>query len=954
MPTCAQCSTEFEAGSRFCPRCGAYVGPMSTLAPPSLSELNPSQPSQPRTLAHTSHPHRSAAATIVSDQPPSDDDTVFSPGSMLAGRYRIISRLGKGGMGEVFRAEDLKLGQPVALKFLPRSFSSDPRRLSRFRDEVRTSRQVAHPNVCRVHDMGEVDTPGGMLHFLTMEYIDGEDLSSLLRRIGRLPHDKAVQVARQMCAGLAAAHTAGVLHRDLKPANVMLDGRGHAKIMDFGISGAIGKVAGSDVRSGTPAYMAPESLAGREVSPRSDFYSLGLVLYELFTGRQAFEGQDSLTSATSSRTSTRISKPSTLISDMDPAIERVIMRCLDEDPQGRPSSALAIAAALPGGDPLLAALEAGETPSPELVAAAGPVGIIKRHWVILMLAWCVLATAGTLLMSSKNGLLGYVPLPKAPAVLEDRAKEVLASLGYGDSPGDTFSGFLLKRGYLQYLPQNDQSPERWEALRTGRPSVARFMYRSSKTLLNPLAFQGRVTATDPPAVEPGMATVELDTKGRLHALSVVPPISVYSAAASIPDKAAEEEEKDGAGDATGPATPPPSAAATEVDWASVFKHAELDMSLFKAADPERTPPTFADRRFAWEGVFPEHPKIPLRVEAASFAGKATWFRLFGPWELEQAQAGVRQDEPLVMQFIQGAVLIAVMIGLAFAALNAKKNYRLGRGDISGASRLAATVLSVNLCVWLFAAHHVPRLGTEFSRFMVGLAVGVLPSVIVWMLYMALEPIVRRRDPALMVSWTRLLAGRWRDPLVGRDVLLSVSCSCFIVLLMALVKYFQEAMGGQASMPWMPNIMMLGGVGGAIANVLASLLVAFINGLLVYFLYVGLVALVRTKYVAIPLLFAVVVLILLADGAEGGIPSLTDLAIVGAVAAGLVVVIVRFGVLTLIGMHFTFLIFHQSPLTMQLGEWQGRATIVSLLVIGGLLAWGYIAATAGKIIPERNH
>ena len=129
---------------------------------------------------------------------------------MLDGRYRIIGLLGRGGMGEVYRADDLRLGQPVALKFLPEDLRRDPVRLSQFHNEVRTARQVSHPNVCRVYDIGEAE---GLL-YLSMEYVDGEDLATSLRRIGRFPEDKAAEIARQLCAGLAAAHQRGVIHRD--------------------------------------------------------------------------------------------------------------------------------------------------------------------------------------------------------------------------------------------------------------------------------------------------------------------------------------------------------------------------------------------------------------------------------------------------------------------------------------------------------------------------------------------------------------------------------------------------------------------------------------------------------------------------------------------------------------------------------------------------------------------
>src|SRR5919204_740591 len=160
----------------------------------------------------------------------------FEAGTLFAGRFRIVGPLGKGGMGEVYRADDLKLDQAVALKLLPPGLECDPARLAQFHNEVRIARQVSHRNVCRTYDIGDADGRP----FLTMEYVDGEDLASLLRRIGRFPQDKAVEVARQICAGLAAAHERGVLHRDLKPANIMIDGDGNVRITDFGLAVAAG------------------------------------------------------------------------------------------------------------------------------------------------------------------------------------------------------------------------------------------------------------------------------------------------------------------------------------------------------------------------------------------------------------------------------------------------------------------------------------------------------------------------------------------------------------------------------------------------------------------------------------------------------------------------------------------------------------------------------------------
>lgn len=208
----------------------------------------------------------------------------FMAGTVLASRYRIQGLLGKGGMGEVYKAEDIKLSQTVALKFLPDHLQKDAAALARFHAEVRHARQVAHVNVCRVFDIGEIDGR----HFLSMEYVDGDDLSSLLRRVGRFSSERAVELARQLCVGLSAIHNAGILHRDFKPANVIIDSKGKARITDFGIAGLEAEIAQDNLRAGTPAYMSPEQIAGKDVSARSDIYALGLVLYKIFTGKQAF------------------------------------------------------------------------------------------------------------------------------------------------------------------------------------------------------------------------------------------------------------------------------------------------------------------------------------------------------------------------------------------------------------------------------------------------------------------------------------------------------------------------------------------------------------------------------------------------------------------------------------------------------------------------------------------
>jgi serine/threonine protein kinase len=203
----------------------------------------------------------------------------FAPGSLLAGRYRIVARLGKGGMGEVYRADDLTLGQPVSLKFLPANIAQDRNRIARFRKEVAAARKVSHPNVCRVYDIAEwsADGQAGAEYFLTMEFVDGEDLASALKRLGRMTEEKGVEIARQLCSALAAVHDQGLLHRDLKPANVMLDGRGQVRLTDFGLAAVAQDLSVSDVRSSprapaarlthaSPPYGRPRSRLRRTAS----------------------------------------------------------------------------------------------------------------------------------------------------------------------------------------------------------------------------------------------------------------------------------------------------------------------------------------------------------------------------------------------------------------------------------------------------------------------------------------------------------------------------------------------------------------------------------------------------------------------------------------------------------------------------------------------------------------
>ena len=328
---CHRCTNVAPAGSRFCPACGSAL--VDTQVAPGPDDATVAALPLAATRTHLD-PRSSAPPSAAIE---------YAPGTLLAGRYRVVRLLGRGGMGVVFLADDLRLGHPVALKFLPAMFAHDPRRLQQFHDEVRHSRQISHSNVCDVYDIGDVD---GHI-FLSMEYVEGRDLAAVLREGAggpRLPEAEAVDLARQICAGLAAVHARGVLHRDLKPANIMITNEGVARLLDFGIAMSGDEQATDRITEGTPAYMAPEQLVERQVSVRSDIYALGLVMYELFTGRRLFEAK-----TLEQLTADQAALPSRVPPDLavvSPRLREVVLQCLDREPANRPESAAAVAGRL--------------------------------------------------------------------------------------------------------------------------------------------------------------------------------------------------------------------------------------------------------------------------------------------------------------------------------------------------------------------------------------------------------------------------------------------------------------------------------------------------------------------------------------------------------------------------------------------------------------------------------
>ena len=263
----------------------------------------------------------------------------------------------------------------------------------------------------------------------------------------------------------------------------MLDGRGRARITDFGLAGLFTEVQGENARAGTAAYMSPEQLSGDEITTKSDLYSLGLVMYEIFTGKRPYEAA-TIEEMERLREKSEPAAPSSHLRDINPLVERVMLHCLERNPSNRPTSALQVAAALPGGDPLAAALAAGETPSPEMVAAAGEKEGLRPGiaWACLLLIF--LGLAATAALSEKMQLNNLVPLPSPPEVLAAKARDIARELGYIATPVDTVYSFDLSPEYLDYIEKNDRSLTRWNKLSSGVPPALTFWYRESPQFMS--------------------------------------------------------------------------------------------------------------------------------------------------------------------------------------------------------------------------------------------------------------------------------------------------------------------------------------------------------------------------------------------------------------------------------------------------------------------------------------
>jgi predicted Ser/Thr protein kinase len=825
------------------------------------------------------------------------DDARFAPGQIFASRYRVVSLLGRGAMGEVYRVEDLKLGQPVALKLVAGSAARRGDRVQRLMSEVRLARTITHPNVCRVYDIGEADG----WWYISMELVDGETLASLLRRIGRLPAEKALDMARQFCAGLAAAHDRGILHRDLKPSNIMVDGRGQIRILDFGLAVASGEWTIGEI-AGTPAYMAPEQLAGGRVTERTDLYALGLVLYETYSGRSLFPVH---TIEERRHVSDHASAAHSL-PGIEPEIERIIQSCLKRDPGERPASAAAIAALLPGGDPLAAALAKGVVPSPEMVAAAGPKGALRPAQ-----AWALLGAilVGTLAIATQAHVVNVAPsdVPKLPEVLAERARSILAEVEAAPVEADRAFWFAFDASLAS---PSGASPSAETTVSGAKRTKVTFVYRQSPRFLVPTNPFHLVTDADPPADVPGMATLTLDPLGRLISFTRVVPQRATGATTSAPT----------------------------VNWPVLFREAGLDEREFVAAEPDHAPRVPHDNRLAWNRT--SAASGPFHVTAATLDGNAVQF--------DAASNGVPADAPRGYMSTgrspAGEAALWAVTALIFAGgtVLARHNLRLGQGDRRGARRLGIFIVSVGVLGAILRAHHVP-IAVEELAFLYGVAgYAMVGGGLTWLTWLSLEPFLRREWPRTLISWTRLLSGRVRDPLVGRDVLIGMLVG--IVQMTIVIARFHISKRAAPADILLTALESLKSVPHFANRALASQLVnAVIYALSGAFLLFVIRLVVRKTWITV--LVGVLVGIPFVPGGSS-VPFGWEL--VGVMVAPLLTatLFLRVGLLAQCAMMFTDLLV-RVPLTLDTDAWYFGNSLVVLLILAVLAIYGFVVSLGGR-------
>ena len=596
-----------------------------------------------------------------------------------------------------------------------------------------------------------------------------------------------------------------------------------------------------------------------------------------------------------------------------------MLRCLDKNPAVRPVSAISVAARLPGGDPLAAALAAGETPSPAMVAAAGESAGLRPRVATACLAGFFVLMAAVVALVSQYGITRIVPLDYPPDVLANKAQEMIGRFGYTEKPRDTAYGLSWNSEYIAYVGRTDKSPNRWAAVREGREAAIEFWYRTSPRYLAAHEYfgsgvaNGRVGIDDPSEREPGQQKVWLSSSGRLLRFEAVPP----------------------------PVEPPQKAPVPIVNWQSLFEAGGLDIAAFKPADPMWAPPAWGDARAAWIETAPVGAEAATRIEAAAWRGQPIFFRVINAWTPGQGQStpaptmASRVTQALVIGFIAAMVIGAIVL--------ARYNLAHGRGDLRGASRLAVFVCAMILTGWAIEASHVAA-WWEVPLFILGFSYALFAAAAVWCLYVALEPFIRKLWPHTIISWSRLLAGRLADPLVGRDLLVGLMCGALFSLSIWGELALRTAYGF-SPFPKQTGLDALLGSRFIASSAIAYSYSAIVNTLGLFVVVFLLRLLLRRDWLA----GGALVLF----GAVGSLTTSTDLSLVTAgfnlvTLLVFVTLLLRFGLVAITVANFVSASLTTAfPISAEFSRWYGGGTVVVLLAFSALAVYGYRLSLGGR-------
>jgi hypothetical protein len=508
-----------------------------------------------------------------------------------------------------------------------------------------------------------------------------------------------------------------------------------------------------------------------------------------------------------------------------------------------------------------------------------------------------------------------IPLNQSPEVLRAHARDVVKRMGYTDPPLDSADGVRLKADYLRYIADHDQSPTRWEKMRHLGPGPYRFWYRQSPRYFE--TFED--IEVDKPALDvSGMASVYLDMEGRLHWFIGVPPQR-------------EPSVVEGQSQAIQSPTP---------DWSILFREAGLDLTNFQSVASTWVPLHAYDARAAWDGVDPAQPEHKIHVEAAAFRGKPIYFETIYPWDqpLRQEQTP-ESGGTRVLTFLLIAIILVALVG---SLMLARRNLRLGRGDRRGATRVAVVYFAAHMLVWVFVEHHngLPR--RELSLFFLHVATSLFSSIFLWLLYVALEPFLRKRWPSWIISWSRLVAGDYRNPLVGRDLLIGALIGVAMMVLQILSVIVPRWLGRPSGLMIADGSYALGGslfflrFGQQLS---AGLFLSFIT---VFLLLLFVVVLRRETLAVVTLWLLMTLLTTLVSEASLSMVPFTALATFLSLFA-----LKRYGVLALSVALFVSHLSVFYPITTELTAWYAIDFTIALVICVLLAAYGFYTSLGGQ-------